>query len=215
MIWNSHAKIVPASNKKQKHTNLAALVLTGLLFSTFVVMLDIVALVLVVHGKHDFTKHSDFSKVSSLFFVIITTVCDAVIVLAAYIMLFCMPFCLRCLVRCRKEHKPTCEWMLASTCITPLFCIASHSGYIIVAWVSDTKHAGPVIFAYIISFFYYFIIFRQLYTILSKNKLTARFELYYCCCCFPPKAYRTLVHRIRGRKNREESYLPELNNLAS
>ena len=215
MIWSSRAKIVPALNKKQNHANLAALVLTGLLFSTFVVMLDFVALELVVQGKHEFTKHSDFGKVSSLYFIIITTVFDAAIVLAAYFMLFC----LGCLVRCRKEHKPTCrQWMLASICIAPLFCIASHSGYIIVAWVSDTKHAGPVTFAYIISFFYYFIIFRQLYTILSKNKLTARFELYCCCCCCFPKiskAYRTLVHRIRGRKNREESDLPELNNLAS
>ena len=208
MIWSSRAKIVPALNKKQNHANLAALVLTGLLFSTFVVMLDFVALELVVQGKHEFDKYSDFGKVSSLYFVIITTVFDAAIVLAAYFMLFC----LGCFVCCRKEHKPTqSQWMLASTCIAPLFCIASHSGYIIVAWVSDTKHAGPVTFAYIISFFYYFIVFRQLYTILSKNKLTAHFEL-YCCCCFPKisKAYRTLVHRIRGRKKQpsELQYLP-------
>jgi len=205
MIWSSRAKIVPALNKKQNHANLAALVLTGLLFSTFVVMLDFVALELVVQGKHEFTKHSDFGKVSSLYFVIITTVFDAAIVLAAYFMLFC----LGCLVRCRKEHKPTCrQWMLASICIAPLFCIASHSGYIIVAWVSDTKHAGPVTFAYIISFFYYFIIFRQLYIILSKTKLTARFELY--CCCYFQKAYRSLVQRQWGQKKQpsELKYLP-------
>ena len=177
MAWSSRSRIGPAMNKEQNYANLAALVLTGLLFSTFVVFLDSVALVLVVQGKHEFAKHSDFTKVSSLFFVIITTVFDAAIVLAAYIMLFY----LRCLVCCRKEHKPTwTRWMLASTCFAPLFCIASHSGYIIVAWVSDTKHAGPVTFAYVISFFYYFIIFRQLYIILSKTyKPTACFELYY------------------------------------
>ena len=207
MIWSSRARIVPALNKKQNHANLAALVLTGLLFSTFVVMLDFVALELVVQGKHEFAKYSDFGKVSSLYFVIITTVFDAAIVLAAYFMLFC----LGCFVCCRKEHKPTqSQWMLASTCIAPLFCIASHSGYIIVAWVSDTKHAGPVTFAYIISFFYYFIIFRQLYIILSKTKLTAHFEL-YCCC-------RSLVKRQRGQKNlppQPNNGSSELENLAS
>ena len=211
MIWSSRSKIGPAINKVQNHANLAALVLTGLLFSTFVVMLDSVALVLVVQGKHEFAKRSDFRKVSSLFFVFITTVFDAAIVLAAYIILFY----LRCLVCCRKEHKSTWNlWMLASTCIAPLFCIASHSGYIIVAWVSDTKHAGPVTFAYIISFFYYFVIFRQLYIILSKTyKPTACFEFYVYCFRKVSEACRSLVQGERRRENREESGVaPQSNN---
>ena len=210
MAWSSRSRIGPAMNKEQNHANLAALVLTGLLFSTFVVLLDSVALVLVVQGKHEFAKHSDFRKVSSLFFVIITTAFDAAIVLAAYIMLLY----LRCLVCCRKEHKPTwTRWILASMCIAPLFCIASHSGYIIVAWVSDTKHAGPVTFAYVISFFYYFIIFRQLYIILSKTyKPTACFELYYFQKV--SEACRSLVQGKGRRENREESDMA-LKNIAS
>ena len=217
MAWSSRSRIGPALNKEQNYANLAALVLTGLLFSTFVVLLDSVALVLVVQGKHEFAKHSDFTKVSSLFFVIITTAFDAAIVLAAYIMLFY----LRCLVCCRKEQKTTwTRWMLASTCFAPLFCIASHSGYIIVAWVSDTKHAGPVTFAYVISFFYYFIIFRQLYIILSKTcKPTACFELHYfrkvsqaCRSVIQGKGRRE-KRKERG-ENREESGSIGLKDLA-
>jgi len=57
-------------------------------------------------------------------------------------------------------------------CFAPLFCIASHSEYIAIAWVSDTQHPGPITYLYIISFFYYFIIFRQLYRFLSNNGIT-------------------------------------------
>ena len=178
MVWNSHAKITAAMNKEQNHANLAAFALTGLVFSTFTVVLDIWALVVVVQESHEFNQHTNFT---SLTFVIITTVFDAAIVLAAYITLIY----LRCLVCCRKEHKPTLTlWVVASTCIAPLFCLTSHSGYIIMACMSDPRYPGPVTYIYIISFFYYFIIFRQLYNLWSKFKPVSCPELHllhYCC----------------------------------
>ena len=75
----------------------------------------------------------------------------------------------------------------------PIFFVASHSGYIIIAYVSDTQHAGPAAFWYIISFFYLFVSFRQLYDLCGKlvtklckvssiSKLRASLAA-KCTCC--------------------------------
>ena len=155
IISSSYSKLV---NKEQNHANLAALALTGLVFSTFTVVLDILAL-----GNHDFSIN--YSNINSLFFVMITTVCDAIAVLVAYTALaYSALLYLRYCVFLESQIV----WLVILTCFAPLFCIASDSGYIIVAWVSDTQHAGPATFFYIISFLYYFIIFRQLYKVSSK-----------------------------------------------
>ena len=199
IIWSSRAKITAAMNKEQNHANFAALALTGVVFSTFVVALDIVALVLVDQRKHEFgTSYSNFN---SLIFVIITTVFDAVAVLveytalAALIVLPCFrcSACLRSLLYFRCSvclrsllHFRCPVWLVILMCFAPLFCLVSHSGYIILAWVSDTQHAGPATFFYIISFFYYFIIFRQSYIIFRQlckfcYRKARRKQLCKCC----------------------------------
>ena len=63
----------------------------------------------------------------------------------------------------------TVKMGLGAMCFAPIFFVASHSGYIIIAHVYDTQHAGPATSWYIISFFYFFISFRQLYKILSTK----------------------------------------------
>ena len=117
--------------------------ITGLVFSTFTEVLDIWALVLLVQESHEFNQHTNFT---SLTFVIITTVFDAAIVLAAYITLLY----LRCLICCRKEHKPTRTlWVVTSMSIAPLFCLTSDSGYIIMACMSDPRYPGPCSYIYL------------------------------------------------------------------
>ena len=76
----------------------------------------------------------------------------------------------------QSQSRIICSLLIV--CFAPLFSVASHSGYIIIAYVSDTQHAGPTTSWYIISFFYYFISFRQLYTVFSKCEPTAWPELY-------------------------------------
>ena len=165
MVCSNRSKISAVINKEQNHANLAALALTGLVFSTFVVALDIWAWVLVEQKKHEFTtRYSNHNQM----FIKVTTVFDAVVVLVTYITLIFLVCCklkqkLPCLGCCRFKETCTGLWILVCTCFTPLLCLASHSGYITVAWVSDTQYPGPVAYLYIISFFYYFIIFRQLY----------------------------------------------------
>ena len=165
IILSSRSRIGPVISEEQNHANLAALALTGLVFSTFVVVLDI--MVLVVQEKHEFpTIHSN------LIFITITTVLDAIAVLVAYSALAYIALaCINALLhfRCHKCLKLQNVWLVILMCFAPLFCIVSHSGYIIVAWLSDTQHGGPAIFFYIISFLYYFIIFRQLYKFCNRK----------------------------------------------
>ena len=164
---SSRAKISAVINKEQNHANLAALALTGLVFSTFVVVLDFVAVGLVVQEKHDFpTIHSN------LYSLIIVTILDAIGVLVAYTAVACIALAyINTLLhfRCPKCSKPQIVWLVIFMCFAPPFCLASHSGYIIVAWLSDTQHGGPAIFFYVISFLYYFIIFRQLYKFCNRK----------------------------------------------
>jgi len=164
MVYSNYSKIGAVINKEQNHANLAALVLTGLVFSTFVVVLDIWALILVVQGKREFiTRYSNCNQT----FIVITTALDTLAVVIAYITLICLFICLVC---CRCKQTKYTLWILVVTCIAPLFCLASHSGYIIVAWISDTRYPGPVVYLYIFSFFYYFIIFRQVYKACNRHK---------------------------------------------
>ena len=193
MVYSNCSKIDAVINKEQNHANLAALTLTGLVFSTFVVALDIWALILVVQGKDEFiTRYSN----CNLKVIAVTTGFDGIVVLFTYITLICLVCCrykqtLPCLVCCRCKETSTDLWILACTCFAPLFCLASHSGYMTVAWVSDTRYPGPVTYLYIISFFYYFILFRQLY-----KKLKA--------CPDVPCCFKLCSHSHKKDKRRRE-----------
>ena len=168
-ISSKYSKLSSAIDNEQNNANIAALILTELLFSTLVVALDIVALVFVCQGNLEFSSYSNVS----LIFIIIRTVLDTATVLITCIILLYL------LLRCKKlpeccEHTRKCldtgtPLTVALTCFVPLFCLVSHSGYIIVAWLSDTQHAGPATFFYIISFLYCFIISRQLYNFCNSK----------------------------------------------
>ena len=166
IISSSYSKLSSTITKKQNNANLAGLVLTELLFATFVFAVDIMALSFV---NPEFSSYNNFSRA----FVIITTVLDGAAMQIAYLILLSLGLTKIALLCCRKkclEHKKA--WtilLLVSMCSAPLFSLASHSGYIIVAWLSDTQHAGPVTFFYLISFLYCFIIFRQLYKVCNSR----------------------------------------------
>ena len=205
IISSSCSELRSAIDKEENHANLAALVFTELLFSTFVVIVDIVALCCV---NPEFSSYSNFSQG----FAIATTVLDAVAMLIAYFILLCFGLTKIGLTKigltkiglikigltkigltkiallcCRKkclEDKKAWTTLILVICSTPLFSLAFHSGYIIAAWLSDTQHAGPVTFFYLISFLYCFIIFRQLYKFCNSLILKVRHCKKTCFCFF-------------------------------
>ena len=101
-ISSKYSKLSSAIDKEQNNANIAALVPTGLLFSTLVVTLDIVELVFVCQGSLEF---SSFSNVS-LIFIIIRTVLDTAAVLITCIILLYLLLCCKKMPECCKH---TCK----------------------------------------------------------------------------------------------------------
>ena len=92
MVCSVRTKIDAALEMRKNRANLAALVLTGLVFVIFVLALDIQSTKLVYQGKHEFTEYTDFSfgKVYSLSFEKVVTA-------------FQTPL----LLTCRSQHAQT------------------------------------------------------------------------------------------------------------
>ena len=217
-----------AITKPKNHAYLVALALTGMVFTGFVLVMDICALVFTVEGRHEFTMHTSIRKEYSLLFVVITTALDALPILHSCIVVVYLRI-LACTC-CETNHnvlrnyfeaclypifgkikiKGTTEdhgeefkvWIVTTLCFAPLFCIASHSGYIVVSWVADTEHATSITIIYILSFLYYFISFRHLYIVFGDTKqvcpeayliailflklynwLCFACNCFWCCCC--------------------------------
>ena len=183
-----------AIKKQENHANLAAVALTGIVFTGVVLLMDIYAMILVLEQKHEFAQHSSINTEHSLLFVVVTVAFDALPIFYSGITLIY----LRSLL-CTRNSRVLRAWFQAcfypilesdevideregqlgivlTLCFAPLSCIATHSGYIVVGWVSShSEHSASFAFLYIFSFVYYFIIFRHLYTAFPE-------ERYYQCC---------------------------------
>ena len=210
-----------SSDSPGTHASLAALVVVGLLFSLFVVIMDGAALYFAQHkneltasGQNDHHSNniplvSDGVLVTTLFF-------DTVITLAALIGYFfllttectccskdkwcCFNFypsttnffrfwssAIFCCFTMHKKHTDDNKkrnwneqklWLFMLLLFAPLWCLGTHTGYIIVAWISFPAHATAISLMYIMSFFYYFVTFRQFYLCLVDCE-----RLKACCGC--------------------------------
>ena len=217
-----------AITKPKNHDYLAALALTGMVFTAFVLAMDICALVFVVEGRHEFIMHANISKEYSLLFVVITMVLDALPILHSFIVVVYLRILAgRCCgtngnflrnsfeaylypifgkIKATEGYNNNTEefkvWIVLTLCFAPLFCIASHSVYIVVSWVSDVEHATSIMLLYMVSFLYYFIILRHLYTVFIGNEpicpevylimailkkiynwIGLACNCFWCCCC--------------------------------
>ena len=76
----------------------------------------------------------------------------------------------------RKDiTSETKAWLLMTSFVAPIVCLGTHSGFVLIAWASDPNAAGSMTIVFMLSFFYYFFGFRQLYIVLvsrcfSRNK---------------------------------------------
>ena len=70
--------------------------------------------------------------------------------------------------RWKLQDQPNADnklnlWVLTGTMVAPLFCIASHAGYILIAWVTEPAKSTAAFFVGLGSFLYLFIVFKQCY----------------------------------------------------
>ena len=215
MVWSVRTKIDAALEKN--HANLAALALTGLVFTNFVLGVDIRNTILVIQGKHEYAEYSDFkfANVYSLIFEIITTVLDLIAALGAWLIVLYLRLHLgKCCCEYRSCSDKCALRLVALLCVAPLLCFVTHCGYITIGWVTHAQQLAPVIFVYAISFFYYFIVFRQLYKVLSKVSISCpEIWLYPFQYCYEKLS---CVHRCMGRdgqsRNGEETPQQERSN---
>ena len=69
----------------------------------------------------------------------------------------------------RRQLKPSIPiaenkaWLLLISFLAPLVCIGTHAGFVVMAWASDPGEASSITVVFTLSFFYYFLGFRQLY----------------------------------------------------
>ena len=210
IVWSVRAKIDATLEKN--HANLAAFALTGLIFTNFVLGVDIRNTILVIQGKHEYAEYSDFkfANVYSLIFEIITTSLDLIAALGAWAIVLYLRLRLgKCCCECGSCSDKCALRLVALLCVAPLLCLVTHCGYIIIGWVTHAQDLAPVIFVYAISFFYYFITFRQLYEVCSKVSISCP-EL---CLLYPFKycyekrsrACRSCVQRCVRRDGENEA----------
>ena len=186
----------------------AALATMGMLFSFFVVSLDICALVWAFDSHIDQQDNelyqSEFNSTIENHQVAIGTLVVDVIATGLSCIIFlgglfveCGLFCYRkkCCVSCLncwfwcwlwpvfccskpKQSKEKMNWILASTSIALVVCFGSHIGFVVLAWLADPKHAGAVSVIYLFMFFYYYVKLKAVYQLLIDGKAGC-----LTCCC--------------------------------
>ena len=80
-----------------------------------------------------------------------------------------------------ERYKEQKLWLLLVIFVAPIWCIGSHIGYIIIAWISFPTHASAMFSMYTISFVYYFYTLRQFYLCVIDFHRTR-----LCCKCTHP-----------------------------
>lgn len=110
MVWSVQAKIDAAIEMRKNHANLAAFALTGLVFTTFVLGVDIRNTILVARGNHEYAEYSDFNlaNVYSLIFEFITFGLDGFAALGAWSIVLYLRLrlsfkCRSCCSKCGSE----------------------------------------------------------------------------------------------------------------
>ena len=78
----------------------------------------------------------------------------------------------------KKECSVQTKKLMSTIMLAPFLCISNHLYYIILAFISDPIHAGFITYAYIITFFLFYFVFRQFYgrVVLRSNHRQAIWE---------------------------------------
>ena len=195
------------SSEHGHNQNYAALILTGMVFSGFVLIYDVCALYH-VYFKDDLKLLEDIYGVDAYIFSRITIAVilsfDGLTMLFSGLNFFiiscltqdCMRCCFSCFIFmyfCRKhtysenefdKHQEYRLWLLLASFIAPLVCMGTHSSFVIMAWTSDSEQANSMTVIFILSFIYYFLGFRQLYIIFAQG----------CCVTYTPKKPSSITY---------------------
>ncbi len=152
---------------ESNHPRVAALVQLSVLFTTFVFILDIMALVATVLGDFlVYNRHAAFY---------LSTVTGLIVDTAAFVWVMfvlikschwdCKNFWYRWRKRqpCNKGESEKIKKLMSTIMVAPLLCFANHFHYIILALIADPFHTAGVIITYLITFAINYFLFQQFY----------------------------------------------------
>ena len=105
-----------------------------------------------------------------------------------------------------KRATQKTSWIMLTMLIAPFFSIASHSGYILISWLTQPSTATSTALITVFVFTYTFLITRQCYTVNSGSDL--KFTCWSCVICLYPlyqlckhcEAAKELCHEYHNYK---------------
>ena len=165
---------------ESSHPVIAALIQISALFTFFVFILDWVALVQTVRGDFLAYDRNAAFYLSSATGILIDFGAFGWVV---YVLLSSCQWDCKNYWKGRPNHrKRECperiKKLMYTIMVAPILCLSSHLYYIILAFISDPTHAGFVTYGYVITFFLFYFVFRQVYSrvVLRSNRRQEAWE---------------------------------------
>ena len=168
IIFSIHDSIEEKMKKKDQHKNFAAVIGLGLNIAAYITALDIWGLCWFTEEEHGgsaiyFSKED--TKYNTLRVILILHVVVESIIYGLgeiWFLILCVPKKLKAFI-----HKSW--WTLLILFIPPIWCLASHFGFIVIAWSSFVRRGKALTLVYVIGATVMFIVMRQTYKLIDKR----------------------------------------------
>ena len=167
---------------RRSHPVIAALIQISALFTFFVFILDWVAFAQTLKGEFlAYNRNAAFYLSTATGLLIDFGAFGWVV----YVLISICHWDLKHFWQYWKGHNPVKEErperikkLMYTITVAPILCISNHLYYIILAFVLDPFHAGFIIVDYVVTFFLFYFIFRQVYSrvVLHSNRRLAPWE---------------------------------------
>ena len=192
-IRNVDYNTIKSFTDSANHETMVALVLTGKWVTIGIFICDVKAYMVVKHKEHEYSKYIN-GKPINLQITLGTLICDAIFILP---MLLCIlyivfPCCIRnrntvhsflkkcffCIIGIKNNNKKFISdndiicLMFPLMLTTPLLCISSHIGYIMLAWLTEPSKCTTMAIMYYSLLLLIFFILRKAYKIQSKRVIS-------------------------------------------
>jgi hypothetical protein len=182
IVISLHKEIKEKITNPEKHKIIAAVMCVGLTFAWFATILDLLAVIWhkIEMSISDELYYSCENRANKILrpILIHSTVCEFIVILIFDISALLAYSYFKCThpgyesltgpgeSESRGESGvDRCWWVLLFPFVPPIWCLASHFGFIIIAWTSFVRHSTSFTLFYIIAFAFMFLIMRQTYKI--------------------------------------------------
>lgn len=183
------------------HDDFVTLAVIGVMVSVFIITVDISAASAVAEDIHEYA--TEITGVSiNMYVVFITLVFDLIFFIPLLLCILYIIY-INIIQFFGCENKCTCTQFLRCCCTvfigkvslksieelsddetiavvlpvmfaTPLMCLSSHIGYILLAWVTEPAKSTTILILYYIILIYFFVSLRKLYRIHSRMRISLK-----------------------------------------